>query len=169
MGKSLEERIRILEDREEIIKLKARYTNVNDGGWNGIPTHHDVEGLVNMFVPDGIWDGSPYLPRVEGHAQIRELFTSFGAQPFVMHNVMNPIIEIDGDTAHGDWHAIIPGIVPPNIPDMPPNQAVWVLGKYQEDYVRTPEGWKFKLVRFISAAITPYESGWGKTQYATGA
>lgn len=158
MAKTLEERIRIIEDREEIIRLKARYCNCNDGGWNGIPSHHDVEAVVTMFVPDGIWEAGEG-GRAEGHAQIRELFIRFRAIPFIIHNVMNPIIDIEGDTAHGDWHAIITGTSPPN------RQANWIFGKYEEDYVRTPEGWKFKHLRFVIAAHAPYELGWGKAQF----
>lgn len=158
MNKTMEERIRIIEDREEILRLKARYCNVNDGGWNGVPTHHDVEALVNMFVPEGIWDGGPQAGRAEGHDQIRGLFRRFGIVPFIIHNVMNPIIDIDGDTAHGDWHALITAT-------SPDRHALWTLGKYEEDYVRTAEGWKFKHLRFIAAANAPYELGWGKSQY----
>lgn len=156
----VEDRLRLIEDREAIIRLKASYCNCNDGGWNGIPTHHDVDAVVNMFVPDGVWDGLPYIGRAEGHAQIRELFSGFRVMPFVIHNVMNPVIDIDGDTAHGDWHMIGTGTMPHD------NQAYWILGKYEEDYVRTPEGWKYKLLRFVAAAITPYELGWSKAQFA---
>lgn len=155
----LEKRIREIDDREAILKLKYTYCNINDGGHNGIATHHDIDGLVNMFLPDGVWDGAPFIPKAVGQAQIREMFTEWKAIPFVIHHVMNPIIEIDGDTAHGDYHGIITSVMPPN------NQAFWLLGKYEEDYVRTPEGWKIKLLRWVSAAITPFEEGWGKTQY----
>lgn len=163
MAKTLEARIRIIEDREEIVRLRARYCNINDGGWDGMPTHHDIDELVNMFVPDGIWDGGPRIgARAEGHDQIRALFTHFRSVEFVIHNVMNPIIDIDGDTAHGDWHAIITSTVGTG----PNRQATWVFGKYQEDYVRTPEGWKIKHLHFTVSANPLYELGWGKAQFS---
>lgn len=77
--------------------------------------------------------------------------------PFVVHYVTNPIIEIDGDHATGHWHALVTMTVPGG-------QALWTLGYYIEDYVQTPDGWKFKTMRFDTAATTPYELGWGKQQ-----
>lgn len=160
--RTLEQRIQILEDKDAITRLKGRYCNINDGGWNGIATHHAVEELVNMFTPDGIWDGGPVLnARAEGSEQIHQLFTHFQVVEFVIHNVMNPIIEIDGDTALGDWHAIITSTSGSG----KDRQAMWILGKYNEEYVRTAEGWKIKSLLFTSASCAPYELGWGKAQY----
>ena len=48
MTKSLEERIRILEDQQEIAKLKARYVNWNDGGWKG-PTHTHPQAVAEVL------------------------------------------------------------------------------------------------------------------------
>jgi len=53
MSRTIEERLRALEDREEILRLKARYVNYNDGGWNG-PTHANPQAVADMFVEDGI-------------------------------------------------------------------------------------------------------------------
>jgi predicted dehydrogenase len=71
MAKTIEERLRALEDREEIIKLKARYANYNDGGWKG-PTHAHPNEVADMFVEDGIWDGTPVAGYAKGREQIRE-------------------------------------------------------------------------------------------------
>jgi len=154
MSKSIEERVRILEDQQEIIKLKARYVNLNDGGWKG-PTHTYPQAVADMFVEDGIWDGRPSTGYAKGHAEIKKLFETFGAVPFIVHYVTNPLIEVDGDTATGNWHALVTMTVPSE-------QALWNLGLYIDEYVRTEQGWKFKSLRFESAANTPYELGWGK-------
>lgn len=153
-SKSLEERVQIIEDREEIMRLRTRYALLNDGGWNGITTHHDIDGLMEMFAPDATWDGTPINPKVEGKSAIQDLMTGFQATKFVIHNVMNPIIDIVGDTATGDWHAIIVATEQ--------GKALWVFGKYEEDYVRVEGRWKFKNVRFVTTAICPYEEGWAK-------
>lgn len=154
MSKSLEERVRLIEDREEIMRIRTLYTLYNDGGWNGIGTHHDIDKLMDMFAPDATWDGTPYNRRAEGWDDIRQLMIDFQATPFVVHNVMNPIIDVDGDTAKGDWHAIIIATHE--------GQAVWVFGKYEEDYVRLDGKWKFRNVRFVTTAMCPYEEGWAK-------
>ena len=153
MSKSLEERIRIIEDREEISRLRVKYTLFNDGGWNGVPTHHDIDGLMEMFAPDAVWDGTPNNRRAEGWDEIRQLMLDFQPVPFVIHNVMNPIIDIEGDTAHGNWHAII-------VLNFG-GEAMWVFGNYEEDYVRLDGKWKFKNIRFVTAVQAPYKDGWG--------
>lgn len=154
MSRSLEERVRILEDQQEIIKLKAKYVNYNDGGWKG-PTHTNPQAVADMFTEDGVWDGRPGTGYAKGRAEIKQLFETFGAVPFIVHYVTNPLIEVDGDTATGHWHALVTMTVPGE-------QALWNLGLYIEEYVRTAEGWKFKTLRFETAATTPYELGWAK-------
>ncbi|MGI4792566.1 MAG: nuclear transport factor 2 family protein [Janthinobacterium lividum] len=158
MPRTLEQRVQALEDREEILKLKARYVNLNDGGWNG-PTHTDPQGVADMFVEDGIWDGRPNSGYAEGRDQIKALFEAFGAVPFIVHYVTNPIIDVDGDAATGNWHALVTST-------MPDQQAIWVLGIYKETYVRSPQGWKFKTLRFDTIASTPYEKGWAQQRHA---
>ncbi len=154
MGRSLEERVKILEDQQDIIKLKARYVNFNDGGWKG-PTHSDPQAVADMFTEDGTWDGRPSTGYAKGRAEIRQLFETFGAVPFIVHYVTNPVIEVDGDTATGHWHALVTMTVPGE-------QALWNLGLYIDEYARTADGWKFKSLRFETAATTPYELGWAK-------
>jgi len=39
--------------------------------------------------------------------------------------------------------------------------SLWVLGKYEEEYVRLDGRWKFKTVRFVTIVQAPYEKGWG--------
>lgn len=154
MGRSLEERVKVLEDQQAIIKLKARYVNCNDGGWKG-PTHSDPQAVADMFTEDGVWDGRPSTGYAKGRAEIRQLFEAFGAVPFIVHYVTNPVIEVDGDTATGHWHALVTITAPGE-------QALWNLGLYIDEYARTGDGWKFKSLRFETAATTPYELGWAK-------
>lgn len=156
MRKSLEARLRVLEDRDEIARLKACYCMFNDGGWAG-PTHDRIDEVVALFTPDAVWDGGPVAGRAVGRENIRALFTAFQVVPFLIHNVMNPIIDIDGDRATGHWHAIIPGTDAAG-------QALWTFGMYKDEYVRTSEGWRFSRVVFEPAVNSPYEQGWGKAR-----
>jgi hypothetical protein len=158
MQKTLEERLQAIEDRESIIKLKARYVNLNDGGWKG-PTHTNPEAVGDMFIEHGVWDGRPNTGYAVGRAAIIELFKAFQVVPFIVHYITNPIIEVDGDYATGHWHALV-------TMTMPDRQALWTLGLYIDEYVRTAEGWKFKTLRFDTASTAPYELGWGKVQQA---
>jgi hypothetical protein len=154
MSKTIEQRLQALEDREELIKLKARYVNYNDGGWRG-PTHTDPVAVADLFVEDGVWDGSPNAGYAKGRAEIKALFEHFRAVKFIVHYVTNPLIEVDGDTATGHWHAIVTST-------MPDDSSLWILGLYKEQYVRTAQGGRIKLLRFETAVAAPYELGWGK-------
>jgi SnoaL-like domain len=161
MSKTIEERLQALEDREELINLKARYVNYNDGGWQG-PTHTDPDAVADMFVEDGIWDGSPNAGYAQGRAEIKALFERFRAVKFIIHYLANPLIEVDGDRATGHWHALVTST-------MPDDTSLWILGLYKEQYVRTSQGWKIKVLRFETAVAAPYELGWGKAMQSAAA
>jgi hypothetical protein len=160
MPLTIEQRLQVIEDREEIVKLQARYINLNDGGWESQgPTHQHPEAVANLFVAEGLWEGPKSAGRAQGREAIAALFRNFAALRFIVHYVTNPLIEIDGDVAAGEWHAIVTST-------MPHGQALWTLGKYLNQYVRTAEGWKYLSLRFEAAAISPYELGWAKMQFA---
>lgn len=154
---SIEERLQVIEDREDIIKLQAHYIDLNDGGWDG-PTHRDPEAVADLFVEDGRWEGPDTAGHAAGRHAIAALFREFGAIPFIVHYIMNPIIDIRGHSASGQWNALVAST-------MPGGQALWTLGKYQSKFVKTAAGWRFQTMRFIAAANTPYERGWGAAQF----
>jgi hypothetical protein len=92
----LEKRITMLEDVEAIKQLKARYCAVCDDD-------HNPDMITTLFAADGIWEGAD-IGRHQGHAAIRKLFESFRDRiSFSQHNVMNPIIEVNGERAKGSW------------------------------------------------------------------
>jgi hypothetical protein len=152
-GSALERRVQLLEDREEIAKLKARYCNYVDGGWDRLT--HDYDGVASLFVEEGVWEAgeSPAL-RGETREGIRDYFKKAQNISFAFHRITNPIIEINDDTASGNWHVLV-------ALTLPDGTRVWVAGIYNDDFVRTPEGWKFKTLSFRQAFLVPYEKGWG--------
>jgi hypothetical protein len=154
---SLEERVQLIEDRNEIADLQARYINYNDGGWQG-PTHNHPGSVADLFTEDGVWEGPLGSVRVQGHAAIAELFGQFQVIPFIIHNVMNPLIEIDGDDARGQWHAIIATTTAEG-------QAFWTFGRYLNEYRRASQGWRYTRMSFEAASVTTYEKGWGVEQF----
>jgi len=154
---SLEERIRLIEDRHAITDLQARYVNCNDGGWS-CPTHDQPDAVADMFTDDGVWEGPLNTVRAQGRAAIADLFRQFQVIPFIVHYVTNPLIEFDGDRARGEWHAIVATTAAEG-------QAFWTFGRYLNEYRRTSEGWKYTKMSFEAAAITTYEKGWGVEQF----
>ena len=75
--------------------------------------------------------------------------------PFAVHYVMNPIIDIDGDTATGKWLLLEPC----SFPQGDERQPIWVAAKYEDDYPRVDGEWKFKRVKLMSLMWSPYEQG----------
>ncbi|OBB33714.1 hypothetical protein A5792_11495 [Mycolicibacterium peregrinum] len=157
MTYTLEQRIKLIEDRHAITELQYRYINCNDGGWAG-PTHHDPRAVADSFTDDGVWEGPLDSVRVQGREAIAELFSQFQVIPFIVHHVMNPLIEVDGDQAKGQFHAIISTTTAEG-------QAFWTFGRYHTEYRRTADGWRHSKMSFEASAITIYEKGWGVEQF----
>jgi hypothetical protein len=143
----LEKRITTLEDIEAIKKLKARYCAVCDDD-------HNPDRITTLFADDGIWEGGGF-GKAQGHAAIRELFQGFQKLiSFSQHNVMNPIIEVDGDRAKGTWYFLGPFTFREK------NDARWIIATYEDDYVKINGEWKYQHLRAIIRAMAPYEKGW---------
>jgi len=152
MSTDLERRLTVLEDVEEIKKLKARYCAVCDDD-------HNPNEITKLFVEDGVWEGMDGIGAHRGHAAIRKLFEGFRDRiSFSQHNVMNPIIEVNGDTAKGKWYFLGPFTFRKG------NRAVWLAARYEDDYVKVDGGWKFKHLRAIGRMSAPHETGWAKKE-----
>jgi hypothetical protein len=145
----LERRITIQEEIEAIKQLKARYCAVCDDD-------HNTEKITTLFVEDGIWEGAD-LGSHQGHDAIRALFQSFKERiSFSQHNVMNPIIEVNGDRATGTWYLLGPFTFRKG------NRAIWLAARYDDDYVKVNGEWKFQHLRATGRMAAPYEKGWAK-------
>ncbi len=141
MEKDLEARVRELEDVRAIIDLEADYAHAADTV--------DPEGYGNVFAKDGVIElnhgGDQETQRVIGREAIagfcREVIAK--GYKFAMHSLHNPRIVVDGDTATGrlyfeaTTHTLADG-------------TGWSAGSYQDEYVRTREGWKIskKVITF---------------------
>ena len=146
MDRTMEQRLQAMEDHKELLELKARYCNCVDGGWGH--RSNDGAAVAALFVENGVWDLSPHGPRAQGRAAIQAAVDSFATLPFIIHNVMNPIIRIEGDAATGQWHAIF-------CMNEPENPAAHSLSFaiYDERYVRTGEGWRFEVMKITPAGM----------------
>ena len=150
--KTIEERLRVLEDIEEICKLKARYAAACDDNYN-------ADAIAALFAEDATWDGGA-LGKADGRPAIHKFFsraTEFF--PFAIHNVMNPIIDVDGDRATGRWYLLQPATMAKG------NQAVWLAATYHDEYLRLDGRWMFKRLKVTSHFLTPYEEGWAKKPF----
>jgi ketosteroid isomerase-like protein len=149
----LERRVRVLEDIEDIKRLKHRYCAYCDD-------HYDADALADLFTEDAVWDGGERGVN-NGREQIRSFFKRAPQRlPFAIHMVLNPIIEVNGDTAKGTWYLFQPCTYAEG------NRAVWGSARYDEEYVRVNGKWKFQHLKLTSHFWTPFDDGWVRTRFA---
>jgi hypothetical protein len=154
--KSLEEKVQHLLDLEEIRMLKYRYCHYGDGGWAAQPLTHQGP-TADLFTEDGVWDARPLGPLVEGRSAIEKLFEAHTSMPMVYHAVTNPMIEITGNTATGHWH-LVGGSIGGD------GASSFAFNIYEEDYVRTADGWKIKRMRIIPGRKTTLAEAWSEAK-----
>ena len=146
-------RIRRLEDIEAVRQLKYRYCLACDDDY-------DAERLAPLFTEDAVWDGGA-MGRFEGRAAIREFFSGASKLvPFAIHQVTNPLIEIEGDRGRGQWYLWEPIVFAVG------NQALWMAGRYDDRYRREGDGWRFERVSVDLRMLSPYEEGFAKVRLA---
>ncbi len=145
-------RVQTLEDIEAIKKLKARYCAGAD--------ERDEDKFVGCFTEDAVWDGGNF-GHYEGRAAIRDFFGTIPqVLSFAIHYVMNPRIEVNGDTATGAWYLLEPCTMVEG-----GAQAVWGVAKYEEEYVREDGEWKIRKLILAPECWTPFEQGWVNQQF----
>jgi hypothetical protein len=149
--KELEKRIAQLEDIEAIRQLKARYCLYVD--------QRNEDAWLSLFTEDAVWESDKFGIH-EGREVIRTLFRGIPSfLNFALHYVMNPIIEVDGNRATGNWLLLEPCTF------VQDNQPAWGAGRYEEQYLKVGGGWKFKRLKLVSSFWTPYEQGWVKRRF----
>ena len=151
--KGLEARVRDLEAIHEIMNLEADYCYAADT--------QQPDSYANVFAKDGVLDVGPFGGRVTGREAIREFCREAfpPAFAFGMHCLHNPRIVVNGDTAKGRfyWEAALTWKAT--------NEAVWQAGCYDDEYVKTDEGWKIKEKVITFYYFTPYDKGWVKERF----
>ena len=149
MDSNLEKTVQRLADIEDIKQLKARYAAACDDDYN-------PDKLAPLFAEDAIWDGS-ILGYAEGREGIREFFAGSSALvPFAIHQISNPLIEIDGDTATGQWYLWQPMVFG--------GEALWLSAIYEDQYIRQDGGWIYQHLKLNIRMLTPYAEGPAKTR-----
>ena len=141
MDGDLERSLREAEDYRQIVELKSTYCDRCDRTGPGpADAAWGADGVAELFVEDGLWEAEALDVRAVGREAIRASFAARRHTAFVSsHNVTNPIIRIDGDTARGQWNGIFYS-----------RSATGTqigFGTYHETYVRTADGWRFRQLR----------------------
>ncbi|MFT4562085.1 MAG: ketosteroid isomerase-like protein [Gammaproteobacteria bacterium] len=130
----LEKRITRLEDIEAIKQLKALYCEICDD-------MHNPDRIASVFAEDAIWE-SPDFGQAKGHDEIRQLFQNFKDKfSFSQHNIMNPRVEVDGNSATGIWYIAGPWT------ETEGSKETWMMARYDDDYVKIDGQWKYQHLR----------------------
>ena len=121
-----------MSDREQILDLIYRYAELIDSG--------DFDGVGELLGRAAF--GGPRTPTVTGAGNIAKVFAMttrrFGdGTPRTRHLVLNPIIEIDGNTATARSTFCVVQAT-----DRVALQPV-VVGRYHDGFARDQNGWHF--------------------------
>jgi uncharacterized protein (TIGR02246 family) len=141
----LQKQLTMLQDIEAIKQVVYSYCDIADDD-------HNQDRIVSIFTEDGIWEGEPH--RAQGHAAIRALFKTFAEQIcFSQHNVFNPRIRVDGDTAYATYYFLGPFTFREN------NHRSWIIARGEDDLVKADGVWKIKHHRGFGIEAS-FEQGW---------
>ena len=114
-------------DREEITELVARYAD----GVN----RNDMEAWATIWSEDAVYSLSGGLKK-NSREEIVALFTkSMASVESMVQLVHNGTIELDGDSATGRWYIS-------EQQGLGEHGNFYVIGVYQDRYLKTAEGWK---------------------------
>lgn len=153
VAQTLEQQISALMAIEAIKKLKAQYCAYCDD-------RYDPEGIAGLFIENGVWEGESFGRHV-GREAIKGFFRGVSGEiVFAAHLVLNPIIDIEADDrARGKWRLIMPATVRGPGGDV----AKWLMGAYDERYVRVDGVWLFEMLKFRINFYTPHLESWAAT------
>ncbi|HST96436.1 MAG TPA: nuclear transport factor 2 family protein [Geodermatophilus sp.] len=146
---TVEERLRRLEDVEEIRRLDAVYCRlIDDGDW---------PALVALFTEDGVFDG---LSRVAGRSHLLAFFSGLadGGLTAYWHHVSNLEVEVAGDAA-----TVRSLLWQPCVVDGVPHVAA---GRYRDELVRTGEGWRYRVKQVRFSYWAPLTVGWDQHRFS---
>ena len=143
-GKSLEERVRRLEDLEEIRGLRMEYHHcVNDDRF--------ADG-ARIFTDDAFVDFG-WVGTATGRENIAVLFSRLkDAVTVIKQFISNHMIEIDGDEAKGiSWL---------DARYAQDGKSLIAAVRYDDRYRRTAEGWRFtEMIATVQFSV-PVQEGW---------
>lgn len=149
----LEKRIQILEDMDQIQKLQVHYVNcLTTASW---PEVHDCfSDSATIDFPQGVYRGKD---------EIIAVFRDLVAQMHVGlegNFVVHPIVTVDGDTAKGSWLLYIQFARPRALPEdfsalIGGEDADWMQGFYEMEYVRENGEWKISLLKWRHRLMSP--------------
>jgi ketosteroid isomerase-like protein len=98
----------------------------------------DWNQVLSTFTPECLWEIPSFKARFQGHAVIQKAMAGFVQQMAYFVQTNSPaIITVEGDKATAR------SIIRECGKFSDRNEALEILGRYEDELVRTAEGWKF--------------------------
>jgi len=153
----LERRIAKLEAIEDIRRLKARYAQVCDNGY-------DPDQMAALFTRDALFDSGPMFGVYQGRQAIHDFFDrARHSVIWAIHFVIAPSIVVNDDleTATGTWYLWELATMRTGDRD----EAVWMAATYDDRYRKEDGVWRFDEVHIKWQTITPFSEGWVRRKF----
>lgn len=116
----------------------------------------DWDRTIDTYLPEGVWEIPHFAMRFEGHAAIRQALSDFFASMDYVVQMNGPaLIDVDGD------HATARSPVHEGGKVAGKDEGFAYFGFYEDEIVRTPQGWKFarRVFRGTGSSLYPLTSG----------
>ena len=139
----------------------------------GFRFEDDLLRAPSLLPPNRIMD--PFLRKVQSPIQwgtrffgtqiqrhrhltlgrLSQSLTAFASpRTFTMHMIHSPPIEVKGNSGTGEWYVQVASTIREG------NRAYWTGGKYENEFVKEGNEWKFKSITWKGFFRTPYEESW---------
>ena len=143
---ALEAKVQQLTDAEEIRRLRFRYHEcVNETKLAEIP---------DLFTDDGDLDFG-YLGKAHGKAELKKFFDALPKLlSFVKQFIHNHDIDLQGSTGHGLSYL--------EARTVSKGESYMVAARYDDEYVKVNEQWKFKKMSLTPYFTVPLREGWAQ-------
>ena len=145
---ALESRVRRLEDLEAIRDITARYGHSVSRGFAGRGI--DWALFSSVFTDDAVWNSEFMKIHVTGRDAIVEDMHKQDGTGASVHAFINPVIDLDGDTATGRW------VMPIGATQDDSNRSVYLCADL--NYRRAEQGWRISEVdlKFATAVVVSH-------------
>ena len=138
----LEKKIGVLEDIEAIKKLHREYIYaLASQQWD------DMLDCFTENAETDLWDHGRCSGKKEIEAQFKGELANM-VKPTDGHFAGQPIINVDGERAIGQWIMYI---------FIPESERLFVQGKYDAKYIKIDGEWKFSFNAFVAAPVQEVE------------
>lgn len=147
-------RLQRLEDREAIRELHNQYCFLQDRG-HQYRREEDFEAFLALCADDFVWDNSPDRSRAHRSreavaAYLRGIWACFDDCMHYVNNLSITFESVSKARGRSSFEAVgdIDG------------EAFVAAGYYEDEYLRTREGWKFLLHREVPFFFVKEKEGW---------